>query len=185
MEDELIIDLFLQRREDAIKETDKKYSAYLKKVISMVLASLEDIEECLNDTYMAVWGRIPPDSPKCFRAYIAKIARNTALNRYDYLTAAKRNPGVTALISELEECLPSVHTVESEVLAGHIREALNSFLYGLPADKRKLFLRRYWFGDSIEDIAAWSGFGKSKIKSILFRIRKELKVYLEKEGIWL
>lgn len=183
MEDELIIDLFLQRREDAIKETDKKYSAYLKKVISAVLASLEDIEECLNDTYMAVWQRIPPDKPAFLRAYIAKIARNTALNRYDYITAGKRSLGVAVLLSELEECLPTRHTVESEIEAGQIRDALNSFLYGLDAEKRKLFLRRYWFGDSIEDMAAWSGFSKSKIKSILFRIRKELKVYLEKEGI--
>lgn len=185
MEDELIIDLFLQRREDAINETDKKYSSYLKKIIGTVLVSFEDIEECLNDTYMAVWGRIPPDSPKCLRAYIAKIARNIALNRYDYINAAKRNPGVAVLLSELEECLPSQHTVESEVEAGQIRSVLNGFLYGIDTEKRKLFLRRYWFGDSIEDIAAWSGFSKSKIKSVLFRIRKELKVYLEKEGIWL
>ncbi len=183
MEDELIIDLFLQRREDAIRETDKKYSGYLKKVISMVLVSNEDIEECLNDTYMAVWGRIPPDKPAFLKAYIAKIARNTALNRYDYITAAKRNPGISVMLSELEECLPSVHTVEAELERGYIKEALNKFLHGLEADKRKIFLRRYWFGDSIEDITAWSGFSKSKIKSILFRIRKELKEYLEKEGI--
>lgn len=183
MEDELIMDLFIQRQEDAIKETDRKYSGYLKKVIGMVLSSHEDIEECLNDTYMAVWGRIPPDKPTFLRAYIAKIARNTALNRYDYITAAKRNPGVSVLFSELEDCLPSVHTVEETLESGYIKETLNSFLYGLEADKRKIFLRRYWFGDSIEDITAWSGFSKSKVKSILFRIRKELKQYLEKEGI--
>lgn len=183
MQDEAIIDLFLQRKEEAINETDRKYNSYLKKIISMVLVNREDVEECLNDTYMAVWSRIPPDKPEFLKAYIAKIARNTALNKYDYITAAKRNSNMSVLLSELEECLPAVHTVEGELEDNYIKSVLNDFLYSLEPDKRKVFLRRYWFGDSIEDISAWSGFSKSKIKSVLFRIRKQLKEYLEKEGI--
>lgn len=183
MEDELIIDLFLQRKEDAIRETDSKYRRYLKKIMSTILASDEDIEECLNDTYMTVWGKIPPDKPGFFRAYLARIARNTAFNRYDYLSASKRNPNVTVLLSELEECIPAEYNIEHELESSFIRNALNEFLGRQEPEKRKIFLRRYWFGDSIEDIEGWSGYSKSKIKSILFRLRKELREYLWKEGI--
>ncbi|MBQ9765421.1 MAG: sigma-70 family RNA polymerase sigma factor [Lachnospiraceae bacterium] len=183
MQDENIIELYFSRNETAISETDKKYSSYLRKIINMVLANKEDQEECLNDTYMTVWGKIPPDRPNFFRAYIAKIARNTALNRYDYNNAAKRNPNLELILSELEDCIPDTYTVEDEIEGRYLRELLNSFLYGLEADKRVLFLRRYWFGISIEELASERGCGKSKIKTALFRIRNNLREYLEKEGI--
>ena len=183
MEDKAIIDLYFERKEDALRATDQKYSSYLKAVIGGVLNRREDIEECLNDTYMAVWDRIPPEKPTSFRAFIAKIARYTALNRYDYISAKKRNAAFDVILSELEECLSAGNTVEKELEAGQLREALNGFLYGLEKEKRMVFLRRYWFGDSIETITKRFGLSESKVKSMLFRLRGQLKEHLEKEGI--
>ena len=183
MEDKAIIDLYFERNEDALKATDEKYGSYLKKVISAVLGNKEDIEECLSDTYMAVWGKIPPERPSMFRAFIAKIARYTALNRYDYITAGKRNSAFDVILSELEDCLSAGDTVEREFEAGILRDALNSFLYSLKKEKRIIFLRRYWFGDSVATIAEKFGISESKVKSMLFRLRGQLKNHLEKEGI--
>jgi len=183
MEDKTIIDLYFERKEDALKATDQKYSAYLKTVIGGILNRREDIEECLNDTYMAVWDRIPPEKPVSFRAFVAKIARYTALNKYDYISAKKRNAEFDVILSELEECLSAGNTVEKELEAGQLREALNNFLYGLEKEKRLVFLRRYWFGDSIETIANNFGLSESKVKSMLFRLRGQLKEHLKKEGI--
>lgn len=183
MEDKAIIDLYFERKEEALKATDQKYSAYLKKVISGILNRKEDIEECLNDTYMAVWNRIPPERPAMFRAFVAKIARYTALNRYDYISAGKRNSAFDVILSELEDCLSVGDTVEKELEAGILRDALDSFLYGLKKEKRIIFLRRYWFGDSISDISDNFGLSESKVKSMLFRLRGQLKEHLKKEGI--
>ena len=183
MEDKAIIDLYFERDEEALKVTDEKYGSYLKKVISAVLSSKEDIEECLSDTYMAVWGRIPPERPAMFRAFVAKIARYTAFNKYDYISAEKRNSAFVVILSELEDCLSAGDTVEKEFEAGVLREALESFLYGLKKEKRIIFLRRYWFGDSICEIAEKFGISESKVKSMLFRLRGQLKEHLKKEGI--
>lgn len=183
MEDEVIIDLYFERAEDAIKETEVKYGGYLEKVIRGIISTREDIEECLNDTYMAAWNSIPPRRPKSLGAYIAGIARNTALNRYDYLTAEKRNPTVEVVLSELEECLSAGNLVEQEVQARSFIKALNSFLRGIGSEKRTIFIRRYWFCDSTREIAVRFGMSEGKVKSMLFRIRKQLLKYLEKEGI--
>lgn len=183
MEDKAIIDLYFERNEEALKATDQKYSAYLKKVISGILNRKEDIEECLNDTYMAVWERIPPERPVSFRAFAAKIARYTAFNKYDYISAGKRNGSFDVILSELEECLSVGDTVERAFEAGVVRDALNFFLYGLEREKRLVFLRRYWFGDSIGSIADSFGVSESKVKSMLYRLRGQLKEHLKKEEI--
>lgn len=183
MEDKAIIDLYFERKEEALKATDQKYSGYLKKVIGGILNQKEDIEECLNDTYMAVWNRIPPERPISFRAFVAKIARYTAFNKYDYISAKRRNSVFDVILSELEECLSVGDPVEKELEAGILRDALNSFLYSLEKEKRLVFLRRYWFGDSIGVIADNFGLSESKVKTMLFRLRGQLKEHLKKEGI--
>lgn len=183
MEDKAIIDLFFERNEEALKVTGEKYGAYLKKIVSAILNSNEDIDECLNDTYLAVWNRIPPERPAMLRAFITKIARYTALNKYDYISAGKRNSTFDVILSELEDCLSAGDTVEKEIESGVLRETLNSFLYSLKKEKRIIFLRRYWFGDSIAVIAKNFRISESKVKSMLFRLREQLRRYLEKEGI--
>lgn len=183
MEDREILDLYFLREENALKETDKKYGSYLKTIIGNILNQKEDAEECLNDTYMAVWKNIPPKRPNVFRAYLAKIARYTAFNRYDYISAKKRNSEFDVILSELEECISAGDTVEKEWEAANLNRVLNSFLHGLEKEKRIIFLRRYYFGDSINDIAKKFAVSEGKVKSMLFRLRGSLKAYLEKEEI--
>lgn len=182
MTDQRIIDLFWQRSEDAIQSTSAKYGNYLSKIAGNILSHREDAEECVNDTYLTAWNQIPPDRPKALLPYLGRITRCLALNRYDYLSAQKRNAAFTLQLSELEECLPGGVTPEARYESGELAAAISGFLRSQSADVRNIFIRRYWFSDSIAQIAARFFMSESKIKSILFRTRNRLKKYLEKEG---
>nr|WP_300005035.1 sigma-70 family RNA polymerase sigma factor [Tissierella sp.] len=186
MEDKELINLYWNRSEIAIDETDKKYRNYCKKIAYNILYNLEDSEECLNDTYLNVWKSIPDDRPQIFSAYIGKITRNLAINIYNRKRAQKRGLGqVEVVLDELENILTSSNSVEDEIDAEGIKVALNNFLYSLEKEDRIIFVKRYWYVDSIKEIAKTTGFSQSKIKSNLFRTRKKLKTYLEKEEIYL
>lgn len=185
MEDQGIIQLYLQRSQQAIVETKRKYGAYCRTILRNILSHSSDIEECENDTYLATWNAIPPNIPKKLSAYVGKIARNIALDKYSYNTAKKRNQALDIILTELEDCLASPHTVEVEYEAGEIVHLLNQFLYEIDEQSRYIFIRRYWYSDSIEAICNRFHMSNSKVKSILFRTRKKLKVYLESEGIML
>lgn len=184
MEDERIIELYWARSEDAISETSNKYGSYCRQIAWNILYSSEDSEECVNDTYLRVWNTIPPHKPNKFSAFLGRITRNLALDRYKKLTADKRGNGqVTLALDELAECIPSADNTESAADDIALTDVLNRFLASLPAEKRKIFMRRYWYLSRIKEIAADFGMSESKVKMILMRTRNELKEILEKEGI--
>lgn len=179
MEDKQILSLLLSKDEQGIKELAAKYGTKLKHLAMGILPE-EDALECVNDTYLAVWNSIPPKKPQYLFAYTAKICRNLALNRVEWNQAAKRHAVVVELSEELTQCIPDTSaTLEQEELARLIRE----FLRNLPAEKRSLFIRRYWYGESIRELSAATGYRESKIKSILFRLRNQLWKELKKEEL--
>lgn len=183
MTDEQIVAQFWARSENAIRETEERYGRYLLKIAANILHIHEDAEECVNDTYYTAWNQIPPDRPQRLLPYLGRITRCLALNRHDYLTAQKRNADFSLQLSELEECLSLTETTESRYEADELAAAISAFLRMLDKEKRIVFVRRYWFSDSIADIAAQLSLSESKVKSILFRVRKHLKIYLNERGI--
>ena len=184
MEDNEIIELYWQRSEIAIKETDGKYGKYCKSIVQNILQNKEDTEECVNDTWLHTWNAIPTERPYEFRTWLGRIARNLAFDRYRKRTAKKRGGReVDILMSELEECIPSAQTVEKELEDAELASFINNFLKEQKKESRMIFVRRYYYSDSIKQIAERFGISESKVKSSLFRIRNGLKVYLEKEGI--
>ena len=180
MEDREIIRLYFDRSESAISATAEKYGAFCHSVAKNILGCDEDAEECVNDAYLALWNRIPPHIPTSLRAFAGRIVRNISLDRADYNMAGRRFVGVTEILDEISEILPDEHSQipEGDTLAA----ALDRFLSGEKKRCREIFVRRYWFCDSIKDIAARCGMGENGVKSILFRVRKRLSAYLKKEG---
>lgn len=182
MTDQTILDLFWQRSEDAIRCTAEKYGAYLMKIAMNILRQNEESEECVSDTYLSAWEQIPPDCPQRLLPYLGRITRCHALNRWDYLTAQKRNPEFCVQLEELAECLSSPDTVESQYEGQELSAAISAFLRTLDARKRNVFIRRYWFSDSFADIARRFGISEGSARILLFRVRGQLKAYLEREG---
>lgn len=180
MEDNQIVELFFNRKENAIKETEEKYGALCFFISHNILSSKEDAEECVNDTYLSLWNSIPPKRPNNFKAFICKVVRNLSLSRLEYNSAKKRSSNAVISIYELEEILPDESI--AEISDGELEEAINSFLRNENEINRNVFLRRYWYFDSVFDIAKRFGYSESKVKTILFRTRNKLKEYLRKEG---
>ena len=183
MEDRQIIELYWERAEEAIRETDVKYGRLCRYIAQNILASPEDSEECVNDAWLGLWNAIPPQRPERFSAFVGRVARNLALKRFDYLTAAKRSPEAVCSLEELGDCVSGRETVETEAENRRIEEAISRFLWRLEGEKRNVFLLRYWYFMSIEDICGRTGFGESKVKSMLYHTRQKLRDYLEREGI--
>lgn len=182
MTDQEIIELYWQRDQQAIAATEKAYGRRLKSLAGNLLFSSEDAEECVSDTYLKAWQTIPPARPTYLFAYLAKICRFAAFGRLDWQNAQKRKARVVELTEELAQCIPDA-AADRQAEGEAIGRAMDAFLKGLPADKRRLFLRRYWFQQSIGDIAAAEGCGESRVKTSLHRMRKALQEHLEKEGI--
>ena len=185
MEDYEIIELYFARNEQAIAETDAKYGRKLNGIAYNVTKNHEDAEECVNDTYNAVWNSIPPAKPMHFFAYLARIARNLALDIYDKMHAEKRSGTVVELTDELLCCIPSADEFEKRSDCAAITEVINRFLAGSTADMRKVFVRRYFYMDSVKDIAKGYSMSESKVKSILFRMRAGLAKELKEAQIWM
>ena len=185
MEDHEIIELYWARTEQAISETSQKYGNRLYSLAHHILRSEEDSEECVNDTYHAAWKTIPPKRPDHFFAYLAKITRNFSLDVLDKRKAQKRNALVVELSEELENCISSPDDCERRLEGREIGEAINGFLDTQPKAVRIVFVRRYWYFDSLKEISRNYGMSEGKIKSILFRTRNALRSYLEQEGITL
>lgn len=184
MEDSKIIDLYFERSQSAIKETHEKYGHYCHTIAYNVLYSYEDAEECVNDTYLRVWKSIPPHRPSRLSAFLGKITRNLALDRYDSRTAKKRECPLELALEEISECVPDV-SAERESDGGVLRDAINSFLASLPRRTRIIFMQRYWYLSSISEISASLGISESNVKVILMRTRKKFKEFLEKEEIFI
>lgn len=182
MTDQTIIDLFWQRSEDAIRNTSQKYGKYLTKIAINILNYYEEAEECVNDTYFTAWKQIPPDRPQKLLPYLGRITRCLALNRYDHLTAKKRNAEFTLQLSELEECLSGTDSIEAQYESREVASVISAFLRAQKPDARNIFILRYWYSDSIAEIASRFNVSESKVKSMLFRTRKRLKKHLESEG---
>lgn len=183
MEDEKIIDLYWARNEQAIAETSQKYGNLCRSIAYRILGDYEDAQECENDTYIATWNAIPPTRPNILSAFLSRIARNQALNRYEYNTAQKRNSHFDVVLDELEECLTAKDSVEDTFLAGELAGTINQFLAGLKKETRVMFVRRYRYSDSVKEIADRMQIGESKVKTTLFRVRQELKEYLAARDI--
>lgn len=185
MEDHEIVHLFLQRSQRAIIETKNKYGAYCRVIARNILSNDSDVEECENDTYLAAWDAIPPHLPRKFPVFLGRLTRNIALDKHGYNTAKKRNREFEVMLTELEGCLASPRTVEKEYEAGELANLISQFLYDTEVRARNIFIRRYWYSDSIGDLAMRFNMSSSKVKSILFRTRKKLRAYLDKEGGYL
>ena len=183
MEDEKIIEMFFDRREEAIKAASNKYGALCTTVSYNILRSTEDAKECVNDTMYKAWETIPPNKPKILSAYLAKIARNIALDRYRFFSRKKRDAFMEVL-EESEDVYISENTVEQQIDGMTLAEAISAFLRKQPSQKRKMFLCRYWLCESAEDIAVKFGVNKNAVYTALSRTRADLKEYLKKEGFY-
>lgn len=186
MEDNRIIELYMERSEKAIEETAKKYGRYCHYISFGILGSDEDAKECVNDTYLRTWNAIPPARPNHLKTFLGKIVRNLSLNRYEKMTAEKRGGGqVPLVLSELEECIPAGNDTEQIVTDLVLKNVLNEFLKNLPQDTRRLFVRRYFYLSPVKEIAADFQMSENQVTVRLFRTREKLRVLLEKEGITL
>ena len=183
MDDIRIVELYWERKEEAIKETSLKYGGLCTHIARNILSSYEDSEECVNDTYFAVWNAIPNERPNRFSAFVSRITRNLALKKYEYISAAKRNPTAITSLEELGDCVSGRESLESEVESRRIENTIDKFLWRQVEEKRNIFIRRYWYFDSIESICGSTGFTQSKVKSMLYEMRQKLRKYLESEGI--
>ncbi len=182
MEDSQIVQLYLDRDQRAIEETDCLYGKRLSLLAMGILKEKEDSKESVNDTYLKAWQSIPPQIPQFFFAYLSKICRYTCFEKLKYKNAQKRKAEVLTLSEELENCVPSLdQTVEYMELG----ELISKFLKSQGEESRLIFVRRYFFSDSIDEIAKRYKMGQSKIKTSLFRTRNSLKLFLEKEGVTL
>ena len=183
MEDREIVALYLRRDEGAIKCTAERYGSRLRALALAITGDSQSAEECENDAYLAAWNSIPPKRPEdYFFPFLARIVRNQALNLCRGRDARKRGARLEELSRELEQCLPGDVSVESELDRRELGRMLNGFLAGLPEDKRRVFLRRYWYMEPVGDIARRFGYSQSKVKSMLARCRTQLRAYLEQEG---
>ncbi len=182
MEDGQIIQLYWDREEQAIRETERKYGIRLGAMACRIVNSREDAQECVSDTYLTAWNTIPPQWPEYFFAYLAKICRNLCFGRLDWLGAAKRKGEVVSLTREMELCVPD-RRLEDRMEGQELGEALNRFLGTLSRENRMIFLRRYWYADTVAEIAQRYGITQSKVKTSLHRTRNKLSAFLEKEGI--
>lgn len=182
LNDEAILELFFLRDQSAIAAVQQKYGPKLRRLAENLLFNPEDAEECVSDACLAAWNTVPPQRPEHLFAYLAKLCRCSALDRLDSRTAKKRTAEVVELTQELELCIPdpAARVGESELGA-----ALNTFVGTLPEEKRLIFLRRYWYGDTVKEIAKRYGLGVSKVKTTLLRVRNELRTFLSKEGFTL
>ena len=183
MDDKQIVALYFDRNEQAIAETEIKYGKYCYAIAIGVLSMHEDAEESESDTYMQTCDTIPPQHPRYFFAYLAKICRNAALGMVEWKSAAKRTAEIVTLTREMEECIPD-RAYERKLEGEQIGETLNRFLDSISQESRLIFLRRYWYADSIQEIADRYRISQSKVKTQLHRTRNRLKLFLEKEGIF-
>ncbi|MBQ7873953.1 MAG: sigma-70 family RNA polymerase sigma factor [Oscillospiraceae bacterium] len=181
MEDAKIIELYFDRNEFAIAETSEKYTPYCSVIAKNILHDERDEEECLSDTWLAAWNNIPPTKPNCLKAFLGKITRNISLNMFRKKAAAKRS-AVFEPIDELSECMASNENVEQSVDKNALSEYLDGFIRSLSPEKRYVFLRRYWYCDSLKDIADSAKISEIRVKNILAKLRKKLKENLQKEG---
>lgn len=183
MEDKQIIDLYFRRDESALTETANKYGTFCLRIAMNVVNVREDAEECVNDTYHTAWNQIPPTRPDSFKAFLGRIVRNFAISKYRALHAKKRFNGLEVMLSELGDCIPATESVEQEMEAKELTEYINSWLADLKQEDRVLFVRRYWYGDEVKDLARKCGVSGTQMTQRMLRLRRKLKEYLTEKGV--
>ncbi len=184
MEDGKIIELYWRRSQEAIVESQKKYENYCMKIAMNVLSNREDARECVNDVWLAAWDKIPPNRPEILSAFLGKIARRISIDCYRRQTAAKRGGNeMTLALEELEECLVARDTVEELIEKKELERSLNEFIHELDEEKQDMFVRRYWYLDSMKQIARRHKCSESKVRTTLFRCRKQLQEKMQEEGM--
>lgn len=183
MDDARIIRLYWDRNEKAIPATAEKYGSYCASISKNIVGNAEDAEECVNDTYLNAWNSMPPHKPENLSAFLGKITRNLSLNRYRRNTAGKRGGGQSAaVLDEIAEFVSDTDSVEQEVDRKELLRAMDDFLNKLPADKRNLFVCRYWYFDSVSDMAIRFGLTENHVSVTLHRLRMKLHNYLSERG---
>ncbi len=183
VDDNAIVELYLSRNEEAIEQTAQKYGLKLRKIAYGILDDLETAKECENDTYNETWNLIPPHEPRTYLfPFVGRIARNIALNICKKNNAQKRSAVYCELTREMEECIPAPDVAAEKEDAEILTGLINSFLETCSKEQRLVFVRRYWYFDPVNSIAVACGFSPAKVKTMLFRLRADLKQYLEKGG---
>ena len=184
MEDAKIVQLYWDRNEEAIPVTADKYGSYCTTIANNILGNREDAEECVNDTYLKAWNSMPPHRPGVLSAFLGKIVRNLAFNQYKYNTAEKRGGSQTRVVlDEIAELVSDADNVEQEIDRKELVDAVDRFLDTLQEQERRVFLRRYWYLDSVSEICSRFGYSKSKVTTMLHRTRLKLRSRLEQEGL--
>ena len=184
MDDQQIVELYWARDEEAIRHTADRYGQYCYAIAYNILSVREDSEECVNDTYLDAWNSMPPHRPNVLSAFLGKITRRIAIDRWREGRAQKRGGGEMALaLDELSECIASQSDVTREVETLEVAAGVQKFLNTLPDTERRIFVRRYWHMESVASLAARFGYGQSRVKSMLHRTRAKLRRYLEEEGL--
>ena len=183
MDDSKIIELFFERSDQAIVELSKKYGSVCIKVADNILNNRRDAEECVNDAYLGAWNTIPPQRPNPLLSYVCRIVRNVSIKRYHANTAAKRNSVYDVALDELENCFPTAESVEEAFHAQETARCIDAFLATLDQDNRIMFVRRYWYAESITDIAKLFRISSHAVSVRLSRTREKLKHHLIKEGV--
>lgn len=183
MDDSKIIELYYQREEQAITETDAKYGPFCRAIALNILSVREDAEECVNDTWHTAWNRMPPDLPQSLKAFLGRITRNLSISRFRANRAQKRYDGMEILLSELDDCVPDVRGVEETVDEHTLSDLISRWLNNLPVDDCTLFVRRYWYGEAVKDLARKWECTPNKMAQRMMVLRRDLKAFLEKEGV--
>lgn len=184
MNDAAIIDLFWKRSETAISAVSEKYGSFCHSISYHILQDDRDAEECVNDTWLRTWNSIPPKRPSRLSVFLGRIARNLALDKYRQYHAEKRRMTRTATaLEELSECISGGDNISESVEGSFVTECIEEFLFQLPAHKRIIFIRRYWYLDSIQELSDNYGISESAVTSMLFRMRKQLRQHLLREGV--
>ena len=183
MDDKQIIELYFERNEQAIRETQNKYGAFCHRIAMNILGIHEDAEECVNDTYYSVWKQIPPTVPEVFKVYLGRITRNLSISRFRAMRAKKRYSSMEIMLSELNDCVPSSSNVEQTIEVMQLSDYISEWLDSLPEEDCALFVRRYWFGDEVQELAKKCGITAAKMAQRMLRLRKSLKAALEQKGV--
>lgn len=182
MDDERIIELFFERSDEALEAVSRKYGKYCYYIAYRILRDNAEAYDCVDETYLSAWRTIPPERPAVLSHFLGRITRNAAINRYDYNSAKKRSGGIALAIDELYECIPDGKAPVDEEIA--LKNSINTFLASLPKKERIIFMQRYWYAETVKEIASAMSLTESAVKVSLFRTRQKFKAHLVKDGIF-